>query len=55
MREVGFLDLKRELGFDMTLAFVLGPEKDCITILKDVSQQFGAAVEYVIIKNMAKS
>ena len=55
MREVDFLNIKKELGFDMTLAFVLGPEKDCITILKDVAEQFRNAVDYVLIKNLARS
>jgi hypothetical protein len=55
MRDIGFMDLKRDLGFQMTLAFVLGPEKDCITILKDAATQFGGDVDYVVIKNLAKS
>lgn len=55
MTEIDFMNLKRELRFAMTLAFVLGPEKDCITILKDVASQFGSEVDYVVIKNLARS
>jgi len=54
MRDIGFEGLKAELGFKMTLAFVIGPELDCVSILKDVIDDFGSMVEYVIIKNLGK-
>lgn len=53
MFDVGFLELKQELGIDLTLAFVMGPEKDCISILKYVTDHFKNSVDYVIIKNLS--
>jgi len=54
MREIDFLGLQKEYDFNVTLAFVMGPEKDCVAILKDMYAEFQTTVDYFIIKNMAK-
>lgn len=54
MEEIDFLGLKQEMGFQMTLAFLLGPEKDCVQILKDVSQFFTDQVDYILVKNLSR-
>ncbi len=54
IREVDFLNLAQELDLKVTLAFVLGTEKDCVAILRDTLESFGEAVEYVVIKNQAR-
>jgi len=54
MREIDFLGLKEEYKFQITLAFVMGPEKDCVAILKDIYGSFQNTVDYIVVKNMAK-
>ena len=52
--EVDFFSLKKELNLEMTLMFLLGPEKDCVQILSDVVKSFKNHVNYVVIKNESK-
>lgn len=54
MDQVDFLSLQEELNFEVTLVFVLGPEKDCVQILRDVVDRFNANVQYVIVRNLGK-
>ena len=54
MKEIAFFELAKEYDIKITLAFVLGPEKDCVAILKDVVGEFGNHVDYVLIKNEGK-
>ena len=54
MKEVGFFELTREHDIKVTLAFVLGPEKDCVAILKDIASEFEKNAEYILIKNEGK-
>lgn len=54
MQDVDFLSHKETVGFQFTIAFVLGPELDCVAILKDMVEHFRAAADYVVIKNLAK-
>ncbi len=51
---VDLLECQKQLSFQITLAFVLGPEKDCISILKDVFHRFQSGVDYALILNQAK-
>jgi len=54
MRDVDFAGMKTELGFQMTIAFVMGPEKDCVAILRDLVEEMKGSADYVIIRNRAK-
>lgn len=51
---IDFFNLKKDLGIEMTLVFVLGPEKDCVQILRDIVKQFGNHVRYIIVKNLSR-
>jgi hypothetical protein len=54
MKEVDFFSLALDLNIQITLAFVLGPEKDCVAILKDIAEEFQGNVSYVLIKNLGR-
>ena len=54
MKEVGFFKLALDHEIKITLAFVLGPEKDCVAILKDISAEFDTNADYILIKNEGK-
>ena len=54
MQDVDFASHKQELSIGFTIAFVMGPERDCVVILKDVANHFQSLADYVIIKNLAK-
>lgn len=53
-KEIDFFTLKNELEIELTLVFVMGPEKDCVEILTDMVQKFGSHTRYLIIKNMSR-
>lgn len=54
MNDVDFFLLADDLKISITLAFVLGPEKDCVAILKDIANSFQNRVDYVLIKNLGR-
>jgi len=54
MSDLGFFELAKEHSIKLTLAFVLGPELDCVQILKDMSDSFQENAEYVLVKNLGK-
>lgn len=54
MKEIGFFELAQEHEIKVTLAFVLGPEKDCVAILKDIASEFEDNADYILIKNEGK-
>jgi len=54
MTEIGFLSLAKEHKVNVTIAFVIGPEKDCVQILKDSLDTFKDQVDYVVVKNSAR-
>lgn len=53
MADTDFLALCTELGFRVTVAFVLSPVLDSVALLKTVAEQIGEKADYVVIKNEA--
>lgn len=51
MRQTGFLPLRQELGFTVTVAFVLSPIYDSTALLKECVEGLEAQANYVVVKN----
>lgn len=54
MYEVDFFTMTDELGFSISIAFVLGPEKECVTILEDIVDFFEGNASFLVVKNLGK-
>ena len=53
MGNIDFLPLCAEMGFRVTVAFVLSPVLDSVALLKTVTEQLGVNADYVVVKNEA--
>lgn len=55
MIDVDFEALTGERGIELTIAFVLGADKDSLRILKTIFEEIGAAAKFVVIMNYGRA